>query len=82
MGERGLVMFLDVEWTDQDGRHQGELTNELKAFQGKPIILAARGRRLTAADLGGIRVRIVSTKTEAADILVQKAQADGYVIGW
>jgi hypothetical protein len=80
--EGRLVMVLDVEWTDRDGRHQGKLTDELEEFNGKPMIVAAGGRQFTAANLRGIRVFIVGTKTEDADALVENAQDDGYAIGW
>jgi hypothetical protein len=52
VSERTTQMFLDVEWTDQEGRHQGKLTDELEEFNGKPIILTAGGRQFTATTSG------------------------------
>jgi hypothetical protein len=75
-------MVLEVEWTDKDGRHQGTLTNELEEFAGQPIIIGPRGGRHTAKDLFGRRVKILSTKSERANKLVEKARAAGYLIGW
>jgi hypothetical protein len=71
-------MVLEVEWTDHDGQHRGEL----KELAGKPIIIGTGGRRYTARDLFGLRVKILSTKTEDAENLAEKARAAGYLIGW
>jgi hypothetical protein len=75
-------MLLEVEWTDQDGHHQGGLTTEVTDLKGKPIIIGTGGWRYAAKELSGIRARILSTQSEVAKILVEQAPAAGYLIGW
>jgi hypothetical protein len=79
---RRLVMVLEVEWTELDGRHEGALTDELAEFAGQPILIGTGGGKYTARDLFGRRVKILSTKTEEAQDLVKRSRAAGYLIGW
>jgi hypothetical protein len=75
-------MFLNVQWTDQEGQHQGVLTNKLEEYPGKPIIFGNGGGSYSTKHLFGIRVQILSSQSQAGQDLVERARAAGYLIGW